>query len=211
MHPPDAAVLARKASLRRIARERRLALAPAWHAEASRAAAWQALRALPWRERRRVALFWPHAGEVDTRPLLHALFWLGALPLLPRMQGRGQPLVFAAWTPDTALAGGPFGVMEPPADQPAAVPDIILVPLLAFDREGRRLGYGAGFYDRTLAALAAENHQALRAGFAFASQEVDMVPTDAHDAPLDLVVTEAGVLGPFSAAPASMIAEMSGP
>ena len=124
-------------------------------AAASRAAAWHALSALPWRERPRVSLFWPLADEIDTLPLLHALHWLGAEPLLPRMQGRGRPLVFHAWDPELELVEGPFQVARAAADLPPVLPEIVLAPLLAFDRSGRRLGYGAGFYDMTFAAIAA--------------------------------------------------------
>ena len=173
-------------------RVQRQAFDPARHAEASRAAAWHALQALPWRERRRVALFWPLADEIDTLPLLHALHWLGAEALLPRMQGRGQPLVFHVWTPDLSLVEGPFRVHEPPPDLPPVLPEIVLTPLLAFDAQGNRLGYGAGFYDMTFAAIAEAGVRPVRAGFCFAEQEVAGVPVDAMDMPLDLVITEQG-------------------
>ena len=182
----------RKLLLRRTMRAQRRALDPARHAAASRSAAWHALEALPWRERRRVALFWPLVDEIDTLPLLHALHWLGAEALLPRMQGRGRPLVFHAWRPELELAEGPFGVREPPPGLPPVLPEIVLAPLLAFDARGNRLGYGAGFYDMTFSAIAEAGIRPLRAGFCFAEQERASVPVDAMDMPLDLVITEQG-------------------
>ncbi|MGD9507823.1 MAG: 5-formyltetrahydrofolate cyclo-ligase [Geminicoccaceae bacterium] len=183
---------ARKRELRRRVGEHRRAIDPGPRADASRAAAWHGLRALPWRERRRVALFWPLLDEIDTLPLLHALHWLGAEPLLPRMQGRGRPLVFHRWTPDLDLIEGPFRVREPPPGLPPVLPEIVLAPLLAFDAHGNRLGYGAGFYDVTFAAISAAGGDPIRCGLCFAGQEVEEVPADVNDIPLQQVVTEAG-------------------
>lgn len=191
---------ARKRALRGEMQARRGALDAAARAEASLAASWHVLKALPCRERCRIALFWPRGEEIDTRPLLHALHGLGAVPLLPRMQGRGRPLAFHPWSPEQALVPGRFGVLEPAPELPEALPEIVLTPLLAFDRSLHRLGYGAGFYDRTFTALAAAGAAPLKAGFCFACQEVAAVPADEHDVPLDLVVTEAGPL-PAAAAP----------
>ena len=98
-----------------------------------------------------VAGFWPLPGEIDLRPLLHALVERGNPVCLPQTPPRGQALVFRQWAPGATLAPGRFGTTHP--DGPVAVPDIVLVPLLAFDRSGARLGYGGGYYDRTLAAL----------------------------------------------------------
>jgi 5-formyltetrahydrofolate cyclo-ligase len=191
MTPADAATIPeRKRRLRQELRSRRAAMPAQARAAGSRAAAWAALSALPWCERPRVALFWPLGDEIDTRPLLHTLHWLGAQPLLPRMQGRGRPLTFHAWRPDAPLVEGPFRVLEPAPDLPPVLPEIVLAPLLAFDRQGRRLGYGAAFYDMTFAALAAS--APVRAGYCFACQEVAAVPADESDVPLQLIVTEAG-------------------
>ena len=190
-----------KRELRRRLRAQRQTLDPAFRDRSSRTAAWYALQALPWRDRRRVSLFWPLADEIDTLPLLHALHWLGAETLLPRMQGRGRPLLFHRWSPDLELVDGPFQVREPPPDLPPALPEIVLTPLLAFDTRGNRLGYGAGFYDMTFAAIAAAGVTPVRAGFCFSGQEVADVPADVTDVPLDWVVTEAGCrrLGPEGA------------
>ena len=186
-------LVARKKALRQELRARRVALPAGQRAAASQAASWHALTTLPWRERRRVALFWPLDEEIDTLPLLHTLHWLGAQPLLPRMQGRGRPLLFHAWHPEVELVEGPFHVLEPPPGLPTVLPDLVLAPLLAFDSKGNRLGYGAGFYDMTFAAIAEAGGSPIRAGFCFAVQEVSSVPADATDIPLHLVITEAGV------------------
>ena len=134
-----------------------------------------------------VSGFWPMAGEIDIRPLLHALDAGGHAVLLPQTPPRGQPLVFRRWTPDTPMIRERFGTLRP--DGPLAEPDILLVPLLAFDRTGNRLGYGGGYYDRTLAAL--PGRPAI--GCAFAAQELDAVPTDEYDARLSAVATERGL------------------
>jgi 5-formyltetrahydrofolate cyclo-ligase len=189
---PDPDLADRKRALRRELRTRRRALDPETRAAVSRDAAWYALTGLPWRIRPRVALFWPLEDEIDTLPLLHALHWLGAEPLLPRMQGRGRPLIFHPWTRDLSLVQGPFGVLEPPADLPPMLPDLVLAPLLAFDADGRRLGYGAGFYDMTFVAIAAAGGNPIRSGYCFSGQEVASVPADASDVPLEFVVTEQG-------------------
>ena len=181
-----------KAELRARQRSARRALTPAFRGTAARLAAWHALAHLTWRDRQ-VAVFWPLADEIDTRPLLHTLHWLGAQPLLPRMTGPRAPLTFHAWTPQSVLEEARFGVLEPLASAPAGRPDLVLAPLLAFDEEGGRLGYGAGFYDATLTALAREGPRPPCVGFCFAMQKVDKVPEATHDQRLDAVVTEDGL------------------
>jgi len=110
---------------------------------------------------------------------------------VPVVQGRGQALVFHRWTPETRMITGAFKVQVPASPDPV-IPEILLVPLLAFDARGCRLGYGGGFYDRTLAALRA-CRPVLAVGFAYDAQEVAQVPTDATDARLDMIVTPAGI------------------
>ena len=112
---------------------------------------------------------------------------------VPEVVAKGQPLQFRRWSPDTALVAGAFGVMVP-ADTAITIPDVVIVPMLAFDRAGFRLGYGGGFYDRTLAALRA-NGACLAVGLAYAAQQAATLPVDRFDQPLDLIVTEHGVLG----------------
>ncbi len=136
-----------------------------------------------------VSAFWPAKGEIDVLPLVRDLFDRGYMCALPVVIRRGQALEFRCWTPATALVPGNFGIPVPPEDCERVRPDVLLVPLLAFDRAGHRLGWGAGFYDRTLAGLRAER-AVLAIGIAFAAQEVDCVPHGPHDEPLDWVVTE---------------------
>jgi 5-formyltetrahydrofolate cyclo-ligase len=110
---------------------------------------------------------------------------------VPVVQGRGQPLVFYRWTPDTPMVTGAFKVRVPAVADPIT-PDVLLVPMLAFDARGYRLGYGGGFYDRTLAGLRAQR-RVLAIGFAYDAQEMAQVPTNATDEPLDMIVTPAGI------------------
>ncbi len=134
-------------------------------------------------EGRCIAGYWPIRGEIDPRPLLLAL---GRPIALPVTGPRGTALTFRLWQPGDALTAGPFGLSEP-AGSPAE-PDVLLVPLLAYDARGNRLGYGGGYYDRTIAATGA-----LAIGAAYAGQEVAAVPVGPDDRPLAGVVTEAGL------------------
>ena len=136
-----------------------------------------------------VSAFWSIGDEVPTRPLLDALDAAGFRVALPVTGKRGTPLVFRRWTPATVMVPGRMAIPEPPTDAEVLVPDVLFVPLAAFDRRGHRIGYGAGFYDRSLAALRAEK-AVTAVGVAYAAQEVLFVPADAHDEPLDFVVTE---------------------
>jgi 5-formyltetrahydrofolate cyclo-ligase len=134
-----------------------------------------------------IAGFWPILDEIDIRPLLAALHARGHPIALPVTGRRGEALVFRAWRPGAPLLAGRFGTSHP--DGAILTPDILLIPLLAFDARGNRLGYGGGFYDRTLARLPG----ALRIGCAFAAQELDRVPAGPYDQRLHAVVTEAGL------------------
>ncbi len=133
-----------------------------------------------------VSGYWPMAGEIDIRPLLAALHARGHRVLLPVTPRRGLPLSFRVWRPGMILMAERFGTACPPPDSPEGRPDVLFVPLLAFDRTGRRLGYGGGFYDRTLAGLA----DAIAIGCAFAAQELDAVPAGEYDRRLHAVATE---------------------
>lgn len=131
--------------------------------------------------------------EIDPAPLLSRLHRSGIGLCLPVVTGRDRPLVFRQWMPGQALVPGVFSTRHPDVDAPERMPDLLLVPLLAFDRRGGRLGYGGGYYDRSLAELRAG--RLVRAvGVAYSAQEVGRVPTVPTDAPLDFVATEAGVL-----------------
>jgi 5-formyltetrahydrofolate cyclo-ligase len=135
-----------------------------------------------------VSGFWPIGREIDIRPLLLALHQRGHAIVLPVTPKRGNPLTFRLWRPGDVLEPERFGTFRPVGDP--AVPDFLLVPLLAFDRRGHRLGYGAGFYDRTLAGL--PGRYAL--GVAYAGQEVPEVPAGPSDVALDAVATDNGVV-----------------
>ncbi len=111
---------------------------------------------------------------------------------VPVIQGAGMPLKFSRWQPDAPLREGPFGAKVPEVDD-YFDPEILIVPLVAFDRSGGRLGYGGGFYDRTLEGLR-KKRATLAIGFAFAGQEADTLPLEPTDQPLDMIVTEQGVL-----------------
>jgi 5-formyltetrahydrofolate cyclo-ligase len=145
-----------------------------------------------------VAGYWPVGAEFDARPLLSELARAGATVALPVAVGAGKPLLFRKWSFPTDATGA---VPEPPArdihaipipgaEAPAVTPEIILVPLLAFDRGGWRLGSGLGYYDITLAGLRRRGWTGVAVGFAFAAQEVREVPRGADDQPLDWIVTE---------------------
>lgn len=131
-----------------------------------------------------VAAFFPLAHELDPLPLLEALRDRGAVTALPVVVAPRQPLVFARWAPGDALAVRRFGVSEP-ARVDRVEPDWIVVPLLAWDLGCNRLGYGGGYYDRTLA-----RHGAATVGFGLEALRVDRVPTDEHDVRLQHVLTE---------------------
>ncbi|MGG5811921.1 5-formyltetrahydrofolate cyclo-ligase [Falsiroseomonas sp. CW058] len=182
-----------KAEARRVALARRAAMDPALGARL----AGHVLRDAPPPAGAVVAGFWPMGPEIDIRPLLHALHARGHALALPVTPGRGRPLLFRRWRPGDALARGPMGTSQPGPEAEATVPDWLLVPLLAFDGAGRRLGYGGGYYDRTLAALPG----ARRLGCAYACQRLDEVPAGPEDMPLHAVATEAGVTT-FGASPA---------
>jgi 5-formyltetrahydrofolate cyclo-ligase len=141
--------------------------------------------------------FMPLGSEFNPLPLLTRCAAAGAGLALPVVTGRGAPLVMRAWRPGEPLAAGVWGIRQPLPEAPEVAPDILLVPLLAFDRRGGRIGYGAGYYDRTIARLR-ERKPVKAVGLAFAAQEVAEVPVTAFDARLDLVLTERDVIVPES-------------
>jgi 5-formyltetrahydrofolate cyclo-ligase len=181
-----------KAAIRRDAQARRDALPPDM-----RAAAAQAIAGRPFpvavSPGMIVSGFVPLKSEINPLPLLRALADAGARLALPVVAGRGKPLVMRAYVFGEPLAAGVWGIREPKPDAPEVLPDVVIVPLLAFARSGHRIGYGAGYYDMTLAALRAQK-TIHAAGIAFAAQEIAAVPTTPRDARLDLVLTEREVI-----------------
>ena len=132
--------------------------------------------------------------ELDPLALLRTLAGQGHQIVLPVTVAKGQPLVFRCWEPGAPLNKGGFSVPEPGPDVRELIPDIVLAPLLAFDARGYRLGYGAGYYDRTLASLRGKK-PTIAIGLAFDAQQVDEVPHDEHDQRLDWVLTPSGPIG----------------
>lgn len=181
-----------KAALRRRALAARAALGDAARAAAGAAVAGHGAALVARAKPSRVSLFFSVKGEIDVVPLMARLAAMGVPLCLPAIVRKAAPLVFRDWKPGEPLDDRPFGLKEPPPGAAEVVPDLLFVPLAAFDRAGGRVGYGGGFYDRTLAKLRGEGRRALAIGLAFAAQEVDAVPTAAHDAPLDGVLTEDG-------------------
>jgi 5-formyltetrahydrofolate cyclo-ligase len=149
------------------------------------------MASVPWSVGRIVAGYWPLPDEADVRPLLARLAGEGCITALPAVIEPNVPLKFRQWAPGDALEAGPYGTRHPLAKAPPATPDLLLLPLLAFDGGGNRLGYGAGYFDRTIAALR-RVRPLLAVGIAFAAQQMPAVPVEAHDQPLDWIVTEQG-------------------
>lgn len=179
------------------ARERARAARAEAHAggaAAAHAAASRALELLGDADPGTVSAYLAIHSEIDALPLMMALAARGVRVALPVIVRRGEPLAFRSWTPGAPLEPGPFGTSVPRDGAPVE-PDVVFVPLLAFDARCHRLGYGGGFYDRTLAGLRAR--RPVRAfGLAYAGQQLPHVPADATDVQLDAVVTEAGVVWP---------------
>jgi 5-formyltetrahydrofolate cyclo-ligase len=140
-----------------------------------------------------VSAFYPYRSEIDTRPLLGKLAGDGWTTSLPIIIGAGLPLVFRRWLPGEPTVPGDMNIPRPPDEAPEVEPDVLIVPMLAFDAKGYRLGYGGGFYDRTLALLRGKK-KIIAIGAAYSAQQVDEVPHDDHDQALDYVITERGVL-----------------
>jgi 5-formyltetrahydrofolate cyclo-ligase len=181
-----------KAALRTDALARRDALDPN-----ARSAAAEAIAArkfpLPINPGVVVSGFSPMKSEINPTPLMKRLALAGATLALPVVVGRGQPLVMRAWNFGEPLARGVWGIRQPLHSAPEIAPDILLVPLACFDRNGHRIGYGAGYYDMTITKLRAKK-SITAVGIAFAVQEVAAVPHTPRDARLDLVLTEREVI-----------------
>ncbi|MEE8544722.1 MAG: 5-formyltetrahydrofolate cyclo-ligase [Alphaproteobacteria bacterium] len=148
------------------------------------------LAAVPLLAGAAVSGYWPMRDEIDPRPLMRRLHESGHLCGLPVVVARGEALIFRAWSPGLALEVTAFGVSEPPAEAAPVTPDLLLVPLLAVDPGGYRLGYGGGYFDRTLAALRGAGRRVLAVGLAYGAQEVAELPRTPGDERLDWVVSE---------------------
>jgi 5-formyltetrahydrofolate cyclo-ligase len=138
-----------------------------------------------------VSAFFPYKSEIDTRALLGRLAGEGWTTCLPIVIALGEPLIFRRWLPGQLTTPGMWDIPQPTDDAELVEPDVLLVPMMAFDKNGFRLGYGGGFYDRTLEVLRAKK-TITAIGVAYSAQEVDSVPHDSHDQALDYVLTEKG-------------------
>jgi len=181
-----------KATLRREARARRDAIPASERAAAAEAVAARTppVAVAPGAV---VSGYSPMRTEINPVPLMRRFLAAGAQLALPVVAGRGQPLIMRAWTFGAPLGSGVWGIREPDAAAPEVFPDILIVPLLAFDRAGGRIGYGAGYYDMTITKLRAMK-PVVALGLALAAQQIAEVPTTPRDARLDLVLTEREVI-----------------
>ncbi len=183
-----------KAALRTRMRAQRRLLA-----EAAPDAAERAARKLPlsrFGRFRIVAAYAPQGSELDPLPVLEAILGFDpgfATPVLPVALDKTSPLAFRHWNRQDRLVPDAFGILAPPKSAPELVPNLIIAPLLAFDRKGGRLGQGAGHYDRTLARLR-KDRPVFLLGLGYAGQELDAVPQDRHDQRLDAILTETGYI-----------------
>jgi 5-formyltetrahydrofolate cyclo-ligase len=183
-------IIARKQAMREEALARRASLRAA-APDAAKRMARNFIAAIPLPSSAVVSAYVAIGEETDPAPLIDLLRKEGHPIALPRVVRKGEKLAFHLYGKGATLVPGVFGLSQPGKDWPEAIPEVLVVPLLAFDWRGRRLGYGGGFYDRTLAALRASGN-ILAVGFAFAGQEVPDVPHRESDEPLDWVVTELG-------------------
>jgi 5-formyltetrahydrofolate cyclo-ligase len=179
-----------KAALRLKAHAARAALPQGLRNEAALAVAEHFFQYIDLQPGAIVAAYWRIRDELDCQPILVRLMDSLQPVVLPVVLGPDEPLEMRIWEQGAALYPAGFGTLAPAELAPQAEPDVVLMPLLGFDRMGTRLGYGGGYYDRTLARL---TKRPRLVGLAFAAQELDAIPREAHDVPLDAVVTEAGV------------------
>ncbi|WP_193334684.1 5-formyltetrahydrofolate cyclo-ligase [Devosia beringensis] len=179
-----------KAGLRRQAHAARAALSPVERAEAADRVAEHFFAGNVLQPGQVVAAYWRIRDELDCQPILLRLMEGNQTVVLPVVLGPDQPLEMRIWEQGTALYEAGFGTLAPSELAPLAEPDVVLMPLLGFDSQGTRLGYGGGYYDRTLAQM---TKSPTLIGLAFAAQELDAIPREDHDVPLDAVITEAGL------------------
>ncbi len=183
---PDASP---KAELRRAALARRAALPPTARALFSERLLREGAALAARHASASVSAFHPVRDEPDALALLAMLAARGVATALPVTGKRGEPLVFRRWRPGEPTVPGQMRIPEPPPEAAAIDPDLLFVPLAAFDRRGHRIGYGAGHYDRTLARLKALK-TIVAVGVAYGISEVDAIPDEPHDEPLDYILTD---------------------
>lgn len=181
---------AEKALLRKAARARREALDLQFRIDASKSISFHFFDKVAFGPEDAIAGYWRIRDEVDCQPILVRLMDGGQTVILPVVNGPEEPLEFRVWGADAPLYEAGFGTLAPSDLAPRSEPDLILMPLLGFDKAGTRLGYGGGYYDRTLATM---RKKPMLVGLAFSAQGFDHIPREAHDIPLDAVVTENGV------------------
>lgn len=137
--------------------------------------------------------YWPIKGEPDLRPLMAELHDVGVIFALPLVETKSAPLTFRRWTPETQMVRGDWNIPVPPPEAPVVTPEITLAPLVGWSSDGYRLGYGGGYFDRTLAAL---KPRPFAIGVGFASARLATIYPQPHDIPLDIIVTEDGIVTP---------------
>ena len=179
-----------KAALRIKAHAARAALPQADRADAALAVRQYFFESITLNAGDIVAAYWRIRDELDCQPILVRLMDSNQTVVLPVVLGPDEPLDLRVWEQGASLYEAGFGTLAPSELAPKAEPDIVIMPLLGFDKMGTRLGYGGGYYDRTLAKM---RKKPMLVGLAFAAQELDAIPREAHDVPLDAIVTEAGM------------------
>ena len=136
-----------------------------------------------------IGIYWPFRGEYDPRPIARYFLQQGAILALPEITSKNEPLCFREWSPDTPMKSGAYGIPVP-LETPIVRLDALIIPMVGFDQHGYRLGYGSGYFDRTLATY---ERQPLTIGVAFELQRLDSIYPQAHDISMHYVVTEAGI------------------
>ena len=187
-----------KAALRLKARSGRAAILNSLRADAAKSVAAHFFKSVPLQPSHIVAGYWRIKDEMDCQPILIGLMDTFQPVCLPVVLGDEQPLELRLWEQGTPLYEAGFGTLAPSELAPQVEPDVIIMPLLGFDKRGTRLGYGGGYYDRTLAQL---SRKPRLVGIAFAAQELEDIPREPHDVPLDIVITEHGARS-FETSPA---------
>ena len=147
----------------------------------------------PQPEKSCIAGYWTMGHEVDALPLMHSLMAQGHCMALPKANGADRYLTFCQWTKDVKMEESDLGFCYPCTEDCSLIPNVIIVPLVAFDRRGYRLGYGKGYYDKTLEIIRHKDPTIQTLGLAYMIQQVDELPAEAHDIKLDAIATEEGI------------------